>query len=66
MLRKAVFAFGAWLCVYPLVTALLVAIRATRWSLPLPLQTMLATTVLVPTMIFGVVPLVRRLAETTP
>lgn len=61
MLRKAAFAFGVWLCVYPLVTALLVGLRATGMPLPLPLQTLLATAVLVPTMIFGLVPLVRKL-----
>lgn len=61
MFRKAGFAFGVWFCVYPLVTGLLKALRATGLHLPLPLQTMFATAVLVPIMIFGVVPLVRKL-----
>lgn len=61
MLRKVAFPFGVWLCVYPLVTGLLMALRATGLHLPLPLQTMFVTAILVPTMIFGLVPLVRKL-----
>ncbi len=64
MLRKAAFAFGVWLCVYPLVTGFLVALRATGWHLRLPLQTLLATAVLVPTRMFGLAPLVRKLVGT--
>lgn len=66
MLRKAAFAFGVWLCVYPLVTALLIALRATGLNLPLPLQTLLATAVLVPIMMFGLVPLVQKLTGAEP
>jgi antibiotic biosynthesis monooxygenase (ABM) superfamily enzyme len=63
VLRKAAFPLGVWLCVYPLVTGLLMALRATGLHLPLPLQTLLVTAVLVPTMIFGLVPLVRKLTQ---
>lgn len=66
MLRKAAFAFGVWLCVYPLVTGLLLAIRSTGLQLPLPLQTMVVTAALVPTMMFGLVPLVRKLVGPRP
>ena len=66
MLRKAAFPFGVWLCVYPLVTGLLMTLRATGWNLPLPLQTMLVTAALVPIMIFGLVPLMRRVTAERP
>lgn len=66
MFRKAAFPFGVWLCVYPLVTSLLMVLRATGLNLPLPLQTMLVTAVLVPIMIFGLVPLVRKLIGESP
>lgn len=61
MFRRVLFAFGVWLCVYPLVTGLMLTPRATRSGLPLPAQTMVVTALLVPTMMFGLVPLIRRL-----
>lgn len=64
MLRRAVFPLGIWLCVYPAVTGLLMALRATGLNLSLPLQTMVVTALLVPTMIFILVPLVRKLTGT--
>lgn len=63
MLHKAAFAFGVWPCVYPLVTGLLLALRTTDSQLPLPLQTLLVTALLVPTMMFGLVPMVRKLTR---
>lgn len=66
MLRKGAFVFGVWLCVYPLVTGLLFAIQATGLKPPLPLQTLLVTAVLVPTMVFGLVPLVRKAVDDNP
>ena len=63
MVREATFGFGVWICVYPLVTGLLMALRATGLDLPLPLQTVITTAVLVPTMMLGLAPRVRQLVN---
>ena len=61
--KKITLMFGIWLCVYPLVTGILYSIRAVGETLPLPMQTLIATLILVPLMINWVVPFVTRRIE---
>lgn len=63
MRRRAAFVFGVWLCVYPLVTGLLLGLRVVGWSIPLPLQTFIVTAILVPVMILVLTPAVLRITR---
>lgn len=63
MRSKVVFALCLWVFVYPLVTSLLLALRGTGLNLSLPIQTLVVSIVLVPTIVFLVGPLVSRLTR---
>lgn len=56
MLRQVTFMLAIWACVYPLVTLLLAMIAWLELGLPLALQTLLLTAVVVPAMVLGIVP----------
>ncbi len=53
-------AFVVWLAIYPLITVVLWAFGPHLGRLPLPLRTLALTGVLVPVMIYGLVPLISR------
>lgn len=61
--KKLAFMFYIWLCVYPLVTGILYMIRTFGPGLPVPVQTMIATLILVPVMFNWIVPFVKKRAE---
>lgn len=63
MRHELAFAFGMWMVIYPVVTGLLVALQRTGWELALPIQTLLVSAVLVPTIVFIVAPLLSRLTR---
>ena len=56
MWRQVIFMLAIWACVYPLVTLLLATIAWLELGLPLALQTLLLTAVVVPAMVLGIVP----------
>ena len=56
MRRRVIFMLAVWVCVYPLVTLLLAMIAWLDLRLPLALQTLLLTAVVVPAMVLGIVP----------
>lgn len=58
MWRQVIFMLAIWACVYPLVTLLLAMIAWLELGLPLALQTLLLTAVVVPAMVLGIVPCV--------
>lgn len=60
MKKQLALMFGIWLFVYPIVTAILYALRTFGSSLPVPVQTLIATLILVPVMIGWVAPFVRK------
>ncbi|MFC7291542.1 hypothetical protein [Hirschia litorea] len=45
-----------WMCVYPLITFLLMGFRWLNIGLPLPLMTLILTAIMVPTIYFIIVP----------
>lgn len=53
------FALKVWLCVWPLVTLLTAAVRALAWRLPLAMQTMAVSGILVPLMVYVIIPFLR-------
>lgn len=55
--------FFAWIAAYVAVTATLIGFQRTGLNLPLPVQTLLLTAVLVPTMIFVLGPCAAKLAQ---
>ncbi|MGE0917367.1 hypothetical protein [Trichlorobacter lovleyi] len=63
MKKQLALMFGIWLFVYPIVTAILYALRTFGSSLPVPVQTLIATLILVPVMIGWVAPFVRKQVE---
>ena len=61
--KQLALMIGIWLFVYPIVTGILYTLRAYGSSLPVPVQTLIATLVLVPVMIGWVAPFVRKQVE---
>jgi antibiotic biosynthesis monooxygenase (ABM) superfamily enzyme len=51
-----VFALKVWLCVWPLVTLLTAGLRSLSWELPLIVQAMAVSGILVPLMVYVVIP----------
>lgn len=49
-----------WLGIYPTITLVLALLSPYLADLPLPLKTLTLTLVVVPTMVFGVLPLLTR------
>lgn len=59
-MRKLMFTLQVWLCVWLLVTLLNYTINWAGLLLPLPAQTMIISTILVPTMIFIIIPYLKQ------
>lgn len=57
--KQLILIFFVWLCVYPIVTGLFYLIRTFGAALPMPVQTLIATAVLVPVMIGWIAPFIR-------
>ncbi len=55
--------FGIWLFVYPIITAILSLIRACGSSLPVPVQTLIASLIIVPLMVNLISPFVNKRIE---
>ena len=55
------FAIMVWLAIYPTITIVSFMIGDTIKSLPLPLKTLLMTGILVPLMVFVLLPFLRKL-----
>jgi hypothetical protein len=55
------FAVMVWLAIYPAITVLQFLIGDVLVRLPLPLRTLILTGILVPLMVFVLLPLLRRL-----
>jgi hypothetical protein len=55
-----VFALKVWLCVWPLVTLLTLCLRSLVRELPLIMQTMAVSGILVPLMVYLIIPLLNR------
>ena len=55
------FAVMVWLAIYPTITVVSFLIRDSIKSWPLPLKTLFMTGILVPTMVFVLLPLLRKL-----
>ncbi|MEZ7197364.1 hypothetical protein [Pseudodesulfovibrio karagichevae] len=54
-----VFALKVWLCVWPLVTLLTAGLRSLAWELPLIVQAMAVSGILVPLMVYVIIPYLR-------
>ncbi len=55
------FAIMVWLAIYPAITLLTYLIGDLIKNLPLPLKTLIMTGILVPLMVFVLLPLLRKL-----
>jgi antibiotic biosynthesis monooxygenase (ABM) superfamily enzyme len=55
------FAVMVWLAIYPAITVLTFLIGDSIKNLPLPIKTLIMTGILVPLMIFVLLPLLRKL-----
>jgi hypothetical protein len=55
------FAVMVWLAIYPAITVLQFLIGDVLVRLPIPLRTLILTGILVPLMVFVLLPLLRRL-----
>ncbi|GAB7024444.1 hypothetical protein [Salidesulfovibrio brasiliensis] len=60
MRRKLSFTFQVWLCVWLLVTFLSYAISWTGITIPLPGKTLIISTLMVPVMLFIIIPCLKR------
>lgn len=60
---KRRMALVTWVAIYPTITLLLAAFGPQLEALPLPLRTLLLTAVLVPLMVFVLVPRVKAVAD---
>lgn len=58
-MNRVLFTFKVWLCVWILVTFLTAMIRWSGMDLPLALQTMLLSGVMVPAMVYVIIPRLR-------
>jgi antibiotic biosynthesis monooxygenase (ABM) superfamily enzyme len=54
------FALKVWLCVWPLVTLLTLCLRSLVRELPLIMQTMAVSGILVPLMVYLIIPFLNR------
>ncbi len=54
-------AIVVWLAIYPLITLILWALGPYLAQIPLALRTLLLTVILVPTMVYALIPLWQRL-----
>lgn len=63
-MTKFLTVFFAWIAVYVAVTATLIGFDWAGFDMPLPVQTLLLTVVLVPSMIFVLGPFAAALART--
>lgn len=61
--KQLAFIFGVWLCVYPLVTGFLYILRSLDLTLPIAVQTLILTLIIVPIMVQWIVPFVKRWSE---
>ncbi|MGE4424729.1 MAG: hypothetical protein AB7D39_20685 [Pseudodesulfovibrio sp.] len=55
-----VFALKVWLCVWPLVTLLTAGLRSLAWELPLIVQAMAVSGILVPLMVYVIIPYLKN------
>ena len=58
--RALLRAFVTWLLIWPLVMVGFLVLKAVAPTLPMPMQTLVLTALLVPTISFGLAPLVSR------
>ncbi|QGY39044.1 hypothetical protein GM415_02460 [Pseudodesulfovibrio cashew] len=59
-MAKLPFVFKVWLCVWVLVTLLSIAIRSLGQPLPLFVQTLIVSAILVPLMVYVIIPYLSR------
>ncbi len=52
-----------WICVWLLVTLLTLALNLTGLEFPMPARTGIMTALLVPTMVYGIIPRLRALMK---
>lgn len=64
MIKKKAFTVSiTWAVVYVMVTAILVIFKITKTKLSLPIQTLILTGILVPSIMFVIAPKVKQLAD---
>lgn len=55
------FAVMVWIAIYPMITTLQYVLGAQMKDMPIPLRSLIMTLILVPLMVFGMLPLLRKL-----
>lgn len=55
------FAIMVWIAIYPMITILQFALGAQLKDMPIPLRSLIMTLILVPMMVFVMLPLLRKL-----
>jgi len=63
MMTKLKFVLKLWICVWILVTSINLAIKSTGLVLPMALHSLIVCTVMVPTMVFVIMPFLTRPAR---
>ena len=55
------FAVMVWIAIYPMITTLQYALGAQMKDMPIPLRSLIMTLILVPMMVFVMLPLLRKI-----